>query len=224
MKSHAHIPLSVFQEYPPAEMVRRAAGFNAEMQRRRTVRQFSDRAIPSGVIENCLRAAGSSPSGANLQPWTFVVVSDAATKRVIREAAEREEKEFYTHRAPAEWLAALAPFGTDEEKPYLETAPCLIAIFTQKHGVLPDGGELKHYYAAESVGIATGLLIAALHHSGLATLTHTPSPMGFLNATLKRPVREKPFLLLVAGYPATDATVPDIRRKPLEETTIFFQP
>lgn len=210
-----HTPL------PPAEAQRRAAAFYAEAARRRTVRDFAPTPIPAGVIEDCLRAAGTAPSGANMQPWHFVVVTDADLKRRIRLAAEAEEAEFYAHRAPPEWLAALAPLGTDAHKPFLETAPCLIAIFVQTHGLLPDGRTVKHYYAHESVGIATGLLITALHHAGLATLTHTPSPMAFLNALLDRPAHERPFLLLVVGHPAAGATVPDIGRKGLGEIATF---
>lgn len=202
-------------------MQHRAAAFFAAVARRRTVRDFATTPIPAGVIEDCLRAAGTAPSGANLQPWHFVVITDPVIRRQIRDAAEAEEAEFYAHRAPAEWLAALAPLGTDARKPFLETAPCLIAIFVQPRGVLPDGRSVKHYYAQESVGIATGILITALHHAGLATLTHTPSPMGFLNTLLDRPPHERPFLLLVVGRPARDARVPDIRRKGLEEIATF---
>ena len=214
------VPLD-YLEYPPDQMAKRAAEFAAEMARRRSVRHFSDRAVPRPVIEECLRAAGSAPSGANMQPWRFVVVSDPAVKRQIREAAEAEERAFYEQRAGEEWLDALAPLGTDWQKPFLETAPYLIAIFAQSFGLEPDGRKIKHYYVQESVGIATGLLIAALHHAGLATLTHTPSPMGFLNEILARPVNERPFLLLVVGYPAPDAHVPDIRRKALNEISTF---
>ena len=192
------------------------------MQRRRTVRDFSDQAIPREVIENCLRTAGSAPSGANLQPWHFVAINNPQIKREIRVAAEAEEKEFYEHRAPAEWLEALAPIGTDWRKPFLEIAPWLIAIFSQPYQMLPNGRKLKHYYATESVGIATGLLIAAVHASGLVSLTHTPSPMAFLNRILKRPAYEKPFLLLVVGHPAEGATVPNIKRKPLAEIASFI--
>jgi len=199
----------------------RARAFADEMQQRRTVRDFSPRAVPRDVIESCLRAAGSSPSGANLQPWHFVAIADPALKREIRVAAEEEEREFYEHRAPAEWLEALAPLGTDSNKPFLEIAPWLIAVFAQPYSVLRDGRRMKHYYATESVGIATGLLLAAIHHAGLAALTHTPSPMAFLNRILGRPAHEKPFLLLVVGHPATDATVPDIGRKPLEAISTF---
>jgi nitroreductase len=192
------------------------------MRTRRTVRHFSDRPVARTVIDQCLLTAGGAPSGANLQPWHFVVVSDPQVKRRIREAAEQEEREFYAHRAPQEWLDALAPLGTDANKPFLETAPYLIAIFAQSYGVLPDGRKVKNYYVQESVGIATGLLIAALHVAGLASLTHTPSPMGFLNTVLNRPANEKPFLLLVTGHPADDAIVPDITKKPLEEIATFI--
>ncbi|MBI3733875.1 MAG: nitroreductase family protein [Chloroflexi bacterium] len=216
------IPLSDYREYPVEEMRRRAAEFYADIRRRRTVRDFSDRPVPREVIENALRAAGTAPNGANMQPWRFVVVSDPSLKRRIREAAEVEEKDFYEHKAPPEWLDALAPLGTDWRKSFLETAPYLIVIFSQGYGRLPDGRKVKHYYALESTGIATGFLIAALHHAGLATLTHTPSPMGFLNAILDRPSNERPFLVLVAGYPAADATVPLISKKPLEEIAVFL--
>lgn len=198
-------------------MRQRASAFAAEATRRRTVRAFSNTPVDFAVVEHCIRAAGSAPSGANRQPWHFVAVGDPELKREIRRAAEAEEREFYTHRAPPEWLEALAPLGTDDRKPFLERAPWLIAIFVESFGVLPDGRHLKNYYATESVGIATGLLIAALHHAGLATLTHTPSPMAFLNDLLGRPANERPFLLLVTGLPETDAEVPNISRKPLSE-------
>jgi iodotyrosine deiodinase len=217
------VPLAGYREYPHSEMVERAEAFAAELSRRRSVRQFSDRPVPRTVIEACLRAAASAPSGANLQPWHFVVVGDAATKARLRGAAEAEEREFYQRRAPAEWLAALAPLGTDAEKPFLEVAPWLIAVFVQRYGLLPDGTKVKHYYPIESVGIATGMLIAALHHAGLACLTHTPSPMAFLNEILDRPANERPFLLLVTGYPAADAVVPDITRKPLDQVASFVE-
>jgi len=201
------------------ELLRRAAAFHLTMARRRTVRDYSNRPVPRAVIEHALATAGSAPSGANLQPWHFVAISDrdGDLRRTIREAAEAEEREFYTQRAPQAWLDALAPLGTDWRKPFLDIAPWLIAVFVKPHGVNADGSVLKHYYAVESVGIATGLLIAALHEAGLATLTHTPSPMGFLNTLLDRPSTERPFLLLVAGYPADGAQVPDITRKPLDE-------
>jgi len=222
MRAPTFLPLSTHVVYPVEEMKRRAAWFAADVARRRTVREFSDRAIPPEVIADALRAAGSAPSGANLQPWHFVVVTDPAVKKEIRLQAEKEEHEFYHHRAPREWLEALAPLGTDEHKPYLEIAPCLIAVFVQTHGVRPDGTRVSHYYAVESAGIATGFLIAALHHAGLAMLTHTPSPMGFLRRILRRPSNERPFLLLVAGYPAPDARVPAIEKKPLAEIATFL--
>ena len=215
-------PLHRYREYPPDQMAQRAREFAQDLARRRTVREFSDRPLPPGVIEDCLIAAATAPSGANLQPWHFVVVTSPVVKRRIREAAEVEEREFYEHRAPAEWLEALAALGTDASKPFLETAPVLIAIFAETYGVRQDGTRLKHYYAQESVGVATGLLIAAVHHAGLVSLTHTPSPMGFLNGMLDRPAHERPFLLLVVGYPATDARVPAITKKPLEAIATFL--
>jgi nitroreductase len=217
------VPLPGYVEYPPDEMRARARAFAELMHRRRTVRDFSDRAVPRALIEDCLRAAGSAPSGANQQPWHFVAVSDPAVKRRIRAAAEAEEREFYDHRAPPEWLEVLAPLGTDANKPFLETAPWLIAVFIRRFERLPDGGKRKHYYTDESVGLATGLLIAAVHQAGLVSLTHTPSPMKFLNEILGRPKDlERPFLLLVAGYPAAGAQVPDITRKPLADITTFY--
>jgi iodotyrosine deiodinase len=221
MATPRFVPLTGHTECSPEESRRRAAEFYAEIRRRRTVRAFSDRPVPREVIEDCLRAAGTAPSGANMQPWSFVAVSDAEVKRRIRVEAEREEREFYHHKAPREWLEALAPLGTDEHKPFLETAPWLIAIFAQTHGVLPDGRKVKHYYAQESVGIATGILITAVHHAGLVSLTHTPSPMGFLNEILGRPAHERPFLILVVGHPADDARVPVIEKKTLEEVATF---
>jgi iodotyrosine deiodinase len=214
------IPLS-FRGRPDDEIAERSRRFRDDMRGRRTVRHFSDRAISREVIDNCLLVAGGAPSGANLQPWHFVVVGDAAIKRRVREEAEREEREFYAGRAPQEWLDALAPLGTDASKPFLEIAPYLIAIFAQNYGLLSDGRKVKNYYVQESVGIATGMLITALHHAGLASLTHTPSPMGFLNEVLGRPANERPFLLLVVGHPAADAVVPDIGKKPLEQIATF---
>jgi nitroreductase len=210
-------PLSSYIEYPVEQMRQRAAQFRQHMQRRRTVRHFSDRPVPVEIIEECLLTAGSAPNGANLQPWHFVVVTDPQVKHEIRVAAEQEEDEFYHRRAPQEWLDALSVIGTDEHKPFLETAPYLIVIFGKNHSLLPDGRRVKNYYVNESIGIATGFLIAAIHTAGLVSLTHTPSPMGFLNSILHIPPDEKPFLILVVGYPADDAQVPDIQKKSLEE-------
>jgi nitroreductase len=206
-------------------MQRRVDEFEAHLQRRRSVRQFSDRPVPQSIVEKCLLAAGTAPSGAHQQPWHFVAISDPAVKARIRAAAEAEEREFYQHRAPPEWKAALKPLGTDEHKPYLETAPWLIAVFLQRFARLPDGRKVKHYYTDESVGIALGLLIAAVHTAGLVSLTHTPSPMGFLNEILGRPKDlERAYMLLVVGYPAPQATVPDIQRKSLAEIAEFLPP
>lgn len=221
MTTPRFIPLTAIADRAPETSVDRATAFREQMKTRRTVRHFSRRAVPRAIIEQCLLTAGSAPSGANLQPWHFVAVSDPDVKQRIRAAAEDEEREFYAHRAPQEWLDALAPLGTDANKPFLEDAPYLIAIFAQSYGVLPDGRKVKNYYVQESVGIATGMLITAIHLAGLASLTHTPSPMGFLNEILQRPANEKPFLLLVAGYPADDAMVPDIGKKPLAEIATF---
>lgn len=201
-------PLPDYRRYPEAEMMARAAAFHADIRRRRTLRDFSPEPVPRAVIEAALLAAGTAPSGANQQPWHYCVITDPALKRQVREGAEAEEREFYAGRASPEWLEALAPLGTDANKPFLETAPLLIAIFAQRYGLLPDGGRRKHYYVPESVGISTGFLIAALHHAGLATLTHTPSPMNFLNKLCDRPEAEKPYILLVVGYPAEGAEVP----------------
>ncbi len=200
--------LKDYREFPVPEMAQRARDFRAEMSRRRTVRDFDSRPVPRAVIDDCLMAAGTAPSGANQQPWFFSVITDAARKQRIRQAAEAEEREFYSGRAPQEWLDALSPLGTDPNKPFLEEAPVLIAIFAQKYGLHPDGERFSHYYVPESVGIATGFLIAALHHAGLATLTHTPSPMGFLNEICARPASEKPVILLVVGYPKAGCQVP----------------
>ena len=225
MKSYSYptIPLDQYEEYPVDEMRERVEAFYDNIDRRRTVREFSDRPVPRDIIETALKAGNTAPSGANLQPWHFAVVSGAETKRKIREAAEVEEREFYEHRASEEWLDALAPLGTDSDKPFLETAPYLIAVFLQKFGYLEDGRKVKHYYPTESTGIASGMLITALHTAGLATLTHTPSPMKFLNEILGRPKTERPFLLLVVGYPADDAEVPDIKRKTLDEFASFIE-
>jgi nitroreductase len=217
----SYVPHAGYVEYAPEEMAARAADFLAEMRRRRSVRQFADRPVPRAVIEQALLTAGTAPSGANQQPWHFVAVCDPAVKRRIRLAAEEEERAFYRERAPQEWLDALAHLGTNASKPFLETAPYLIAIFAQSYGLNDEGSKQRHYYVQESVGIATGFLIAALHHAGLATLTHTPSPMGFLSEILGRPQNERPFLLLVTGYPAGGATVPAITKKKLAEIATF---
>jgi nitroreductase len=213
-------PLRGYHEYPAAEMETRSRAFAAEMQRRRTTRHFSDRSVSRAVIESCLETAGTAPSGAHLQPWHFVVVSDPAAKRRIRLAAEAAEEEFYA-TAPAEWLAALAPLGTDAHKPYLEMAPYLIAVFAERYGVSPTGARRAHYYVNESVGIAVGFLLAALHHAGLVALTHTPNPMGFLSELLERPANERPIMMVVTGYPAAGARVPCLRRKALDEIATF---
>ena len=214
-------PLGRYPDYSEEEQARRAAAFFAQMNARRTVRDFSSRPIAQKVIEDCLRAASTAPSGANMQPWHFVVVSDAAKKREIRMAAEAEEREFYEHRASEEWLEALAPLGTDANKPCLETAPYLIVVFAQTMHY-EQGRKVKHYYPLESTGLATGLLLTALHNVGLATLTHTPSPLKFLNQILDRPKHEKPFVIVVTGYAAEDAKVPDITRKPLDAISTFI--
>jgi nitroreductase len=222
MSSYPTIPLPNYIEYPVEEMRQRVADFYGSVDRRRTVREFSGRPVPRDIIETALKAANTAPSGANLQPWHFAVVTGTETKKKIRDAAEAEEREFYAHRASAEWLAALEPLGTDSNKPFLETAPYLIAVFLQKYAVLEDGRKVKHYYPTESTGLATGILITALHQAGLVCLTHTPSPMKFLNEILGRPKTERPFLLLVTGYPADDAEVPDITRKSLQDFTSFI--
>lgn len=221
MAKPTFIPLAGYRALPVEEMQRRAREFREHLQKRRTVREYSDREVPRAIIDECLLAAGSAPSGANQQPWHFAVVTDPAIKQKIREAAEEEERAFYSGRAPDEWLEALEQLGTDEHKPFLEVAPYLIVIFAQSHGVKPDGSKVKHYYVSESVGIATGMLIAAVHNAGLVSLTHTPSPMGFLNEILERPSNERPFLILVVGYPANDVKVPKITKKSLDEIASF---
>ncbi|WP_010188487.1 nitroreductase family protein [Sphingomonas sp. PAMC 26605] len=216
------VPLPHRMELSDAEMIARAKGFYQEIKRRHTVRDFSDKPVPRAVIEQCLLAAGTAPNGANHQPWHFAVVGDPALKTRIREAAEVEERAFYAGKAGAEWLSALEPVGTDANKPFLEIAPWLIVIFGQRKGTY-EGKLRKNYYVPESVNIAAGFLIAALHHAGLATLTHTPNPMGFLNEVLDRPDYEKPYILLVVGHPTTDATVPTHAKykKPLEDIASF---
>lgn len=206
-----------------AEAVARAQDFRELMRRRRTVRDFSDRPVPRAVIEHAVMTAAGAPSGANQQPWSFACISDAAVKSRIRAAAEEEERAFYkSGKTPGAWLEALSILGTDEHKPFLEIAPWLIVIFGQRYGVAPDGSHIKHYYVPESVGIAMGFLIAALHNAGLATLTHTPSPMGFLNEICGRPANEKALVLLVAGYPAANCRVPKITKKPLEDVSVWI--
>lgn len=205
----------------PAESIERSKNFFDLMNRRRTVRDFSPADISIDVIKNCILSAGTSPSGANRQPWHFVVIKDPVIKKKIREAAEAEEREFYNGKAPAEWLKALAPLGTDEHKPFLETAPYLIVIFEKKYDESAGHETIKNYYTKESVGIATGILITALHNAGISTLTHTPAPMKFLNEILKRPGSEKPFLILVTGYPAENCMVPEIKRKSLDQIAEF---
>ncbi len=214
------VPIASYREYPPDEMEARAAAFADDMNRRRTTRHFSERPVSRSIIESCIRSAGTAPSGAHQQPWHFVAIADPALKRRIREAAEEAERDFYAS-APADWLAALEPLGTDAKKPYLETAPWLIAVFAERYGLNEDETHRTHYYVSESVGIATGFLLAALHHSGLVALTHTPSPMSFLRDVLERPANEKPVMLVVAGYPAKDARVPRLERKPLAAITTF---
>lgn len=216
------IPLSGYKEYTPDEMFDRSYSLLKDILRRRTVRDYSDKQVPKEIIDNCLAVANSAPSGANKQPWHFVVVNNPLIKKKIRVAAEEEELEFYSSRAPQEWLDALAPLGTDSNKPFLETAPYLIVIFSKSLDILPDGTKLKTYYAVESTGIAAGFLISAIHTTGLVCLTHTPSPMKFLNDICGRPQNEKPFLVLVVGYPAENAKVPDIVKRGLNEVTTYL--
>lgn len=218
------VPLPDYREYPVEEMRARAEAFRADIARRHTVRDFSPRPVPRDILETCLRAAGTAPNGANHQPWHFAVIGDPALKARIRAAAEEEERAFYAGKAGEEWLGALRPLGTDPQKPFLEIAPWLIAIFGARSSPSADGVMRKNYYVPESVSIATGFLIAALHHAGLATLTHTPSPMGFLNEICRRPAQEKPYILLVTGYPAEDAHIPRhaTEKKPLAEIASFL--
>lgn len=216
-------PLTSYVRRPLPEMRERAADYMRSMSRRRTVRTFSADPVPRDLIEDCIRAAGTAPSGANHQPWRFVAVSAPDVKARIREAAEEEERAFYGGRAPGEWLDALAHLGTDADKPFLEVAPWLIVVFAESWGSLPDGSRRKNYYVSESVGIATGMLISALHLAGLATLTHTPSPMKFLNGILGRPENERPFLVLVTGYPEVGTRVPVIEKKALSDISVFVE-
>ena len=223
MKRTDFIPLPDYRELAEDEMVLRAADFVAELRTRRTVRHFSDRPVPEEVLRDCVAAAASAPSGANRQPWHFVIISDPKIKKKIREAAEEEERDFYHGRAPDDWLEALAPLGTDEHKPFLETAPYVIAVFAERYGIDEEGNKLKNYDVSESVGIAVGFLITAIHHAGLVSLTHTPAPMRFLAEILGRPGNERPFLILPVGYPSEEATVPNIDKKPLEQIATFLR-
>jgi nitroreductase len=218
--AHPTVPLA-FEARPPSEVAARAEAFYREMARRRSVRDFSDRPVPRAVVERAIATAGTAPSGAHMQPWTWVAVQDADTKRRIREAAEAEERESYGGRMSDEWREALAPLGTDWRKPFLEAAPWLVVLFAQRWGRGADGAKRKHYYVQESCGIAAGLFIAALHHAGLATLTHTPSPMRFLGEILERPANEAAFVLFPVGYPAAGARVPDIERRGLDEVAVW---
>jgi nitroreductase len=213
------VPLE-HERLSPDEQAARSAAFLTSMRRRRTVRQFSSEPVPFELVENAIATAGTAPSGAHQEPWTFVVVEDTEIKRRIREAAEEEERRSYESRMPDEWLEALRPLGTTWRKPHLEEAPLLVAVFEQAYGLAPDGSKVKHYYVRESVGIAVGLLLASLHQAGLATLTHTPSPMGFLREILGRPENERPYVLVPVGYPAEGCAVPDLRRKPLEDILV----
>ena len=222
MSEYEFDPLSSYKESDPEEMRRTSSKFLEEMRRRRTVRDISNRPVDREIIENCIGAAMTAPSGANMQPWHFVAVQDPEIKRKIRQAAEEVERDFYGGRASDEWLEALAPLGTDEHKPFLERAPYLIVIFAQLHGSSESGETIKHYYVNESVGIATGILITAIHRAGLVSLTHTPSPMRFLNEILGRPSNERPYLVLAVGYPESDAKVPRITKKSLERELRFF--
>lgn len=221
--THQTTPLD-FTTRPESEMTERARAFYREMNRRRTVRDFSDKAVPREIIEQAVLAAGTAPSGANHQPWHFTVIGKGPVRKRLREAAEAEEKAFYEDLASAEWLEALAPLGTDANKPFLETAPWLIAVFAQRRGGIEPGADRKNYYVNESVGIACGLILASLHHAGLATLTHTPNPMGFLSEICGRPSSEKPYMLIVAGYPAEGAQVPvhALKKKPLSQICDFL--
>ncbi|MDX1530441.1 MAG: nitroreductase family protein [Rhodothermales bacterium] len=222
MAEYPHVPLD-FEALPDEEMAARAEAFFGEMDRRRSVRDFADRPVPRRLIELAIRTASTAPSGAHMQPWTFVAVSNPDVKRRIREAAEAEERESYGGRMSDEWLEALRPLGTDWRKPFLETVPWIVVLFAQSYGLDADGAKTKHYYVQESCGIAAGLFIAALHRMGLATLTHTPSPMRFLSEILDRPPNERPYILFPVGFPDAGATVPDIQRKGLGEVAVWVE-
>ena len=224
MQEHDSVPLTDFEELPPDQMLAEAQRFFERMTTRHSIRQFSDRPVAREVIEAAILTAGRAPNGANHQPWFFSAIGSAEKKKALREMAEKEERAFYEGRASEEWLDALSDLGTDADKPYLETAPWIIAVFGQRKGGMDDDGETQNYYVPESVGIAMGFLIAALHHSGCAMLTHTPKPMSFLNDLCGRPKNEKPYLLLVVGYPAEDASVPThaLKKKPLDRIANFI--
>ncbi len=222
MSTSNFVPHKDYKEYPVEEMKQRAEDFYNDLSRRRTVRDFSSRPVPREIIEKCILAAGTAPNGANKQPWHFAVVESKEIKKKMREAAENEEHEFYNRRAPQDWLDDLEKFETNEHKPFLEKAPYLIGIFAESYAFDDEGNKEKNYYVKESVGIATGMLITALHNAGLATLTHTPSPMGFMNKVMNRPENEKAFLLLVVGYPVDEIKVPDIKKKPLNDIASFI--
>ena len=222
MSEMKFIKLKDYKEYTSEEMKTRAHDFYSDMKRRRSVRQFSDRKVPREVIEDCLRTASTAPNGANLQPWYFVVVSDREIKKQIHQSAESVEQDFYKNDSTKKWVKDLEHLGTNEEKPFLLTAPYLIVIFAQRHSLDPSGDNKKHYYVTESVGIATGMLVTAVHNAGLVSLTYTPGKMGFLNKILSRPSNEKPYMILVVGYPEKDTLVPNITKKPLEEIATFI--
>lgn len=225
MQAHDHIPLEDFHELPSEEMLSRAKQFYEEIKTRHSIRDFSERPVDRQIIDECIKAAGTAPSGANHQPWHFAVIGSPEVKKAVREKAEQEERNFYDHRkAGEEWLEALKPLGTDSCKPFLEKAPWLIAIFAERRGGVEKGMDKKNYYVPESVGIATGFLIAALHKAGLATLTHTPNPMKFLNEICDRPKTDKAYILMVVGYPAEGATIPQHAtiKKPLEDITTYL--
>jgi len=220
--SEYHPEFIEFTHRDPAEVLERANEYRSIMSTRRTVRNFTNAPVDEQIIREAIATANSAPSGANMQPWHFVAIKSAHVKHKIRLAAEAEERKLYTHRASDEWLSTLAPLGTNAEKPFLESAPWLIAVFARKYTITANQQKLKHYYTPESVGIATGLLISALHYAGLGTLTHTPSPMGFLRDILERPAHEKPFLLLVTGYPSLPLEVPEIEKLPLDQVLTVF--
>lgn len=219
MSEPRFVPLA-FERLPDDEQLARSRAFLEELRRRRTVREFSAEPVPYELVENAIATAGTAPSGAHQQPWTFVVVSDPDVKRRMRVAAEEEERRSYEGRMPTDWLEALRPLGTDWRKPHIEDAPYVIVVLEQAYGVRPDGSKVKHYYVKESVGIAVGFMLASLHRAGLATLTHTPSPMGFLREILERPENERPYVLVPVGYPARGSEVPDLERKPLDEILV----